>query len=213
MTLANWRSLAVKLGVPSKTFKLFERRSTQSPTNQLFEYVGSTCPHMTVKTLEEALTKMERKDLLAILHEKSPQGKLNSYLRLDNKLQRFSTMLRCDAILQRKRMLITEIVHANRYWRYCLHFASSGAYDRQCRLFRKEMILNLLSFLYSAICEFLSSLRWLDWIFWGWYLPTLSINYVGMSKDMEKRLPQLYYIKMKISYDLGYIAIGVAMAT
>ena len=30
---------------------------------------------------------------------------------------------------------------------------------------------------------------------------------------MEKRLPQLYYIKMKISYDLGFIAIGVAMAT
>ena len=79
--LANWSSLALKLGVPSKTFKLFERRSTQSPTNQLFEYVGSTCPHMTVKTLEEALTKMERKDLLAILHEKIPQGKSNSFLR------------------------------------------------------------------------------------------------------------------------------------
>ena len=30
---------------------------------------------------------------------------------------------------------------------------------------------------------------------------------------MEKRLPQLCYIKMKISYDLGFIAIGVAMAT
>ena len=56
-------------------------------------------------------------------------------------------------------------------------------------------------------------LRWLDWIFWGWYLPSLSINYVGMSKDMEKRLPQLYYIKMKISYDPDFIAIGVAMAT
>ena len=34
-----------------------------------------------------------------------------------------------------------------------------------------------------------------------------------MSKDMGKRLPQLYYIKMIISYDLGFIAIGVAMAT
>ena len=56
-------------------------------------------------------------------------------------------------------------------------------------------------------------LRWLDWIFLGRYLPSLSINYVGMSKDIEKRLPQLYYIKMKISYDLGFIAIGVAMAT
>ena len=56
-------------------------------------------------------------------------------------------------------------------------------------------------------------LRWLDWIFLGWYLPSLTINYVGMSKDMEKRLPQLYYVKMKISYDLGFIAIGVALAT
>ena len=102
MTLANWRSLAVKLGVPSKTFKLFERRSTQSPTNQLFEYLGSTCPHMTVKTLEEAMKKMERNDLLAILHEKIPQGKLNSFLE-DNKWQRFFTILICDAIMQRKK--------------------------------------------------------------------------------------------------------------
>ena len=34
--------------------------------------------------------------------------------------------------------------------------------------------------------------------FEGAYLPSLSINYVAMSKDMGKRLPQLYYIKMKI---------------
>ena len=39
------------------------------------------------------------------------------------------------------------------------------------------------------------------------------LNYVAMSKDMGKRLPELYYIKMKISYDLGFIAIGVAIAT
>ena len=56
-------------------------------------------------------------------------------------------------------------------------------------------------------------LRWLDWIFLGGYLPSLSINYVSMSKDIEKKLPQLYYIKMKISYDLVFIAIRVAMAT
>ena len=60
---------------------------------------------------------------------------------------------------------------------------------------------------------FLQQLRWLDWIFWRGYLPSLSINYVAMSKDREKRLPQLYYIKMKTSFDLGFIAIGVAMAT
>ena len=61
--------------------------------------------------------------------------------------------------------------------------------------------------------EFYAELRWLEWIFLGGYLPSLSINYVAMSKDMEKRFPQLYYIKMKISYDLGFIAIGVTMAT
>ena len=60
---------------------------------------------------------------------------------------------------------------------------------------------------------FPAKLRWLDWIFLGEYLPSLSINYVAMSKDMKKRFPQLYYIKMKNSYDLGFIAIGVAMAT
>ena len=58
-----------------------------------------------------------------------------------------------------------------------------------------------------------SFLRWLDWIFLLGYLPSLSISYVGMSIDMGKKFPQLYYIKMKISYDLGFIAIGVAMAT
>ena len=47
----------------------------------------------------------------------------------------------------------------------------------------------------------------------GGYLPSLIINCVGMSKDMGKRLPQLYYIKMKIFYDLVFIAIGVAVAT
>ena len=56
-------------------------------------------------------------------------------------------------------------------------------------------------------------LRWLDWIFFRGYLPSLSINYVAISKDMEKRFPQVYCIKMKIFYDLGFIAIGVAMAT
>ena len=49
--------------------------------------------------------------------------------------------------------------------------------------------------------------------FLGGILPSLSINYVAISNDMGKRLPQLYYIKIKISYDLGFIAIGVAIAT
>ena len=42
--------------------------------------------------------------------------------------------------------------------------------------------------------------------FYGGCLPSLNIKYVGMNKDMGKRLPQLYYIKMKLSYDLGFSA-------
>ena len=74
-------------------------------------------------------------------------------------------------------------------------------------------ILNFTPIIASGTLKAVSlQLRWLDWIFLGRYLPSLSLNYVAMSKDIEKRLPQLYYIKMKISYDLGFIAIGVAMA-
>ena len=43
--------------------------------------------------------------------------------------------------------------------------------------------------------------------FLGGYLPSLS-NYVGMSKDMGKTLPQ----NINISYDLGFIAIWVTIA-
>ena len=71
-----------------------------------------------------------------------------------------------------------------------------------------QQLLNM----FKLWCEW--GLRWLDWIFLGGvYLPRLSINYIAMSKDMGKRLPELYYIKVKISYDLGFIAIGVTMAT
>ena len=33
--------------------------------------------------------------------------------------------------------------------------------------------------------------------FHGQYLPSLNTNYLAINKDMEKRLPQLYYTKMK----------------
>ena len=66
---------------------------------------------------------------------------------------------------------------------------------------------------HSKVSETFVVLRWLDWIFQGGYLPSLNVNYVGVSRDMEKKLPQLYYIKMKLSYDLGFLAIGVAIAT
>ena len=35
-------------------------------------------------------------------------------------------------------------------------------------------------------------LRWLDTVFQGQYLPSLSVNFVAMSKDLKKLTPQLY---------------------
>ena len=37
-----------------------------------------------------------------------------------------------------------------------------------------------------------SLLRWLDTVFQGQYLPSLSVNYVAINKDLEKLTPQLY---------------------
>ena len=35
-------------------------------------------------------------------------------------------------------------------------------------------------------------LRWLDIVFQDQYLPSLSVNYVAINKDLEKLTPQLY---------------------
>ena len=35
-------------------------------------------------------------------------------------------------------------------------------------------------------------LRWLDTVFEGQYLPSLSVNYVAINKDLENLTPQLY---------------------
>ena len=44
----------------------------------------------------------------------------------------------------------------------------------------------------------LSILRWLDWIF---RVPSLSIRYVAINKDLEKLPPQPILDKVKMCYD------------
>ena len=36
------------------------------------------------------------------------------------------------------------------------------------------------------------SFRWLDAVFHGQYLPSLSINYIAINKDLKQLPPQLY---------------------
>ena len=66
---------------------------------------------------------------------------------------------------------------------------------------------------WSGLCKYNVLLRWLDTLFQGQYLPSLSINYVAINKVLEKLPPQLYQIKMKICYDQGCNGIGVVIAT
>ena len=61
--------------------------------------------------------------------------------------------------------------------------------------------------------KYVLCLRWLDIVFQGQYLPSLSVNYVAINKDLEKLTPQLYKIKKKIGYDQGSNDIGVVIAT
>ena len=43
--------------------------------------------------------------------------------------------------------------------------------------------------------------------------PSVSINYVAINKDMEKRLPRLYQTKPKIYYEQSRVDMGVVIAT
>ena len=45
---------------------------------------------------------------------------------------------------------------------------------------------------FNTLHFWLGLLRWLDTVFQGQYLPSLSINYVAINKVLEKLPPQLY---------------------
>ena len=74
VVLANWYNLAITLGVPRKDCWKFERRSTQSPTNQLFQYLEAARPQMRLEKLKEVLHLMKRNDLLEVLRNQSLEG-------------------------------------------------------------------------------------------------------------------------------------------
>lgn len=64
---ANWQKLATKLGVPREAYLELGRRSTQNPTYQLFQYLTTSRPQMTVKILKDALHFIARNDLFNTL--------------------------------------------------------------------------------------------------------------------------------------------------
>ena len=60
---------------------------------------------------------------------------------------------------------------------------------------RRNSIKHVFRSSLVAVLLFVSGrlgLRWLDIVFQGQYLPSLSVNYVTINKDLEKLTPQLY---------------------
>ena len=73
---------------------------------------------------------------------------------------------------------------------YCSRFFFGdwgGVWWDECR---SHFLPELLSRLKCSL--YLDPLRWLDTVFQGQYLPSLSINYVTKSKVLEKLPPQLF---------------------
>ena len=85
LVLANWYQLAIQLRVPREDCWNFERRSTQSPTNELFQYLEVTRPQMTLKKLKQTLHELKRMDLLYYLDKQSLEG--NAQLVRDQKIK------------------------------------------------------------------------------------------------------------------------------
>ena len=83
--LANWYHLAIKLGVPREDCWNFEKRPTQSPTNEVFRCLEATRPQITVRKLKEALMQLQRMDLLHYLDKQSLEG--NIQLVRDQKIK------------------------------------------------------------------------------------------------------------------------------
>ena len=63
-----------------------------------------------------------------------------------------------------------------------------------CGSFRGRLLLISRSFRFLARLKTFSGglLRWLDIVFQSQYLPSLSVNYVAINKNLEKLTPQLY---------------------
>ena len=73
--MKNWVQLAGKLDIPKKVSKSFGTCNTDNPTEQLFEYLKTRFPEMTVEELITHLEAMQRPDVVKAI-KGSTEGKL-----------------------------------------------------------------------------------------------------------------------------------------
>lgn len=71
-----WKHLAEIFGISKEEYESFKCNQVHSPTEVMFEYLGSVMPDITVGDLKDGLAKIERQDVTDILikHETCEYG-------------------------------------------------------------------------------------------------------------------------------------------
>ena len=71
--IPNWKHLSRELNVNAAVISSLLEYSDFSPTIRLFEYLEATHPELTIQQLKQALSVIERNDVLRLLTTKGKQ--------------------------------------------------------------------------------------------------------------------------------------------
>ena len=67
----NWKELAAELGVPRREFLVFGSDPDNKPTKELFEYLITRYPDLTMKDLKHKLRELTRTDVVEVIEQSS----------------------------------------------------------------------------------------------------------------------------------------------
>lgn len=69
----NWRELAAELGVPRRDYLSFGTDPDNKPTEELFKYLVTLYPELTMGKLKQSLGRLLREDVVVVMNS-SPSG-------------------------------------------------------------------------------------------------------------------------------------------
>ena len=67
----NWKELAAELGVPRREFLVFGSDPDNKPTKELFEYLITRYPDLTMRDLKHKLRDLTRTDVVEVIEQSS----------------------------------------------------------------------------------------------------------------------------------------------
>ena len=65
--LPSWRDMADLLAIPPEAYEHYDVYSVSSPTEDLFVFLSSTSPDLSVKEIRDALGEIGRQDVVKII--------------------------------------------------------------------------------------------------------------------------------------------------